>query len=84
MGPTELNRSFGLQWGVCGWLLTPQLMKMPAEVAGMRVRVIAHRNDIFASHYTDEIALTAMLDPAVARAYQVKATGRKFLVNPAL
>ena len=84
MAPTELNRSFGLQWGVCGWLLTPQLMKMPAEVAGMRARVIAHRNDIFASHYTDEIALTAMLDPAVARAYQVKATGRKFLVNPTL
>lgn len=82
MGPTELNRSFGLQWGVCGWLLTPQLMKMSNEVAGMRARVIAHRNDIFASDYTAEISLADMLDPAIAQTYQAKATGTKFLVNP--
>lgn len=82
-GPTEFNRSFGLQWGIGGWLLTPQLMKMPGEVAGMRQRVIDHRNDIFASHYTADISLRDMLNPEIAKAYQAKATGTKYLVNPA-
>jgi NADPH:quinone reductase-like Zn-dependent oxidoreductase len=83
--PTELARSFGLAWGINGWLLTPQLMKLaPAEVAVLRQRVLDHRNDIFASTYTSEIPLTAMLDPAVAQAYQAKTTGTKYLVNPSL
>ena len=31
-GPTELNRAFGMAWGVGGWLLTPFLQKIgPAE-----------------------------------------------------
>jgi NADPH:quinone reductase-like Zn-dependent oxidoreductase len=81
-GPTEFNRSFGLQWGIGGWLLTPQLMKMPAEVAGMRQRVIDERNGIFASHYTADISLKDMLNPEIAKAYQAKATGTKYLVNP--
>lgn len=81
-GPTEFNRSFGLQWGIGGWLLTPQLMKMPGEVAGMRQRVIDERNGIFASHYTADISLRDMLNPEIAKAYQAKATGTKYLVNP--
>jgi NADPH:quinone reductase-like Zn-dependent oxidoreductase len=82
---TELTRSFGFAWGVSGWLLTPYLMRAGAdEAAAMRERVIAHRSDIFASRYTAEIPLTAMLDPAVAKAYQAKATGTKYLVNPGL
>lgn len=81
-GPTEFNRSFGLQWGIGGWLLTPQLMKMPGEVAGMRQRVIDERNGIFASHYTADISLKDMLNPEIAKAYQAKATGTKYLVNP--
>ena len=64
-------------------MLTPQLMKMPGEVAGMRQRVIDHRNDIFASHYTADINLKDMLKPEHAKAYQAKATGTKYLVNPA-
>ncbi|MEP7026670.1 MAG: NADH oxidase, partial [Actinomycetota bacterium] len=32
-GPTELNRSFGMAWGVGGWLVTPFLQKVgPAKV----------------------------------------------------
>lgn len=84
MGPTELSRGFGMAWGVGGWLLTPYLMSVGAEeVAAMRARVVAHRNDIFASHYSADISLADMLDPATAKAYAAKATGTKFLVNPA-
>lgn len=81
-GPTEFNRSFGLQWGIGGWLLTPQLMKSPADVPAMRQRVIDERNGIFASHYTADISLKDMLNPEIAKAYQAKATGTKYLVNP--
>lgn len=82
-GPTEFNRSFGLQWGIGGWLLTPQLMKSPADVPAMRQRVIDERNGIFASHYTADISLKDMLNPDIAKAYQAKSTGTKYLVNPA-
>ncbi len=85
MGPTEFNRSFGLIWGIGGFLLTPYLMKVGGEeVAAMRARVIADRATIFASSYTGEISLTDMLDPETAKAYQAKATGSKFLLNPSL
>ncbi len=82
-GPTEFNRSFGLYWGICGFLLTPYLMKVGGEEVGaMRARVIADRNTVFASSYTSEVSLTGMLDPEAAKAYQAKATGSKFLLNP--
>ncbi len=82
-GPTEFNRSFGLYWGISGFLLTPYLMKVGGEEVGaMRARVIADRNTVFASSYTSEVSLTEMLDPEAAKAYQAKATGSKFLLNP--
>lgn len=83
LGPTEFNRSFGLQWGIAGFLLTPYLMKAGMEeMMAMRAKVIAHRGDIFASSYTAEIGLDDMVDPALAQAYQAKATGSKYLLNP--
>ncbi len=85
MSPTVFSRSFGLQWGICGFLLTPYLMKVGLEeMIAMRERVIAHRGDIFASSYTAEISLSDMIDPALAAAYQAKATGSKYLLNPSL
>ena len=35
--PTELSRTFGLTWGVGGWLPAPFLQKIgPAEIGGLR------------------------------------------------
>ena len=83
MGPTTFSRSFGLQWGISGFLLTPYLMQLtPQEVGDMRAFVIAHRNDIFASHYSADISLADMVRPDVAQAIAVKATGKKYLLNP--
>lgn len=84
-GPTEFNRSFGLYWGISGFLLTPYLMKVGGEEVGkMRARVIADRGTVFSSTYTSEVSLTGMLDPEAAKAYQAKATGSKYLLNPSL
>lgn len=83
MAPTEINRSFGMKWGVGGWLLTPYLQQAGAqEVAAMRAKVAAGIRTIFASAYTARITLDDMVKPAVIAAYDRRATGEKYLVRP--
>jgi NADPH2:quinone reductase len=82
-GPTVLNRSYGMAWGLGGWLLTPFLMKTPpAEAQKLRQRVADELKTTFASHYTAEIGLADVLKPEVAAAYNKRGTGEKYLVNP--
>jgi NADPH:quinone reductase-like Zn-dependent oxidoreductase len=84
LSPTILNRlAFGFQWSVGGWLLFPFLQKAGPEVAArMRERVAAELTTTFASHYTKVIGLAEALDPDVLRAYERKATGEKYLIDP--
>jgi len=83
--PTTLNGGYGLYWGVGGWLLTPHIEKVGMEkFMEMRGRVMAERNGIFVSNYTREISLAEMVDVDICKAYDAKATGTKFLVNPSL
>jgi NADPH:quinone reductase-like Zn-dependent oxidoreductase len=52
-GPTVINRSFGMTWGVGGWLLFPFLQKIgPADGARLRQRVLDELKTTFASRYT--------------------------------
>jgi NADPH2:quinone reductase len=82
-GPTELNRAFGMSWGLGGFLLTPFLQKVgPAEVQRLRQRVADELKTTFASHYTAEISLIEALQPQVMAAYNKKSTGEKYLINP--
>ena len=82
-GPTELNRAFGMSWGLGGFLLTPFLIKVgPAEGARLRQRVADELKTTFASHYTAEISLTEALQPEIMAAYNKKTTGEKYLINP--
>ena len=82
-GQTILSPSYGMYWGVGGWLLTPHLETLgPDRVMEMRRFTVEERNGIFASHYTETIGLDDMIDPDIARAYQRKATGEKYLVDP--
>ncbi len=81
--PTQLARSYGMAWGLGGWLLTPFLVKIgAAEAQKLRERVAAELKTTFASHYTAEIGLAEVLDPSVAAAYNRRATGEKYLINP--
>jgi hypothetical protein len=82
-GPTELSRSFGMAWGVGGWLLTPFLMKIGGpDVQRLRQRVADEIKTTFASHYTRTISLAEALQIDVINAYNKRATGEKFLINP--
>lgn len=82
--PLEIGKNLGLAWGLGGWLLTPFLMKAgPETQARLRTRVAENLTTIFASHYTAEISLEEALQPEVIRAYARRATGEKYLLNPA-
>ena len=84
-GPTLLQRSFGMAWGVGGWLLAPFLEKIGQEKSlALRQRVAAELKTTFASHYSQEISLIDTLKPAMMAAYSRRATGEKFLVNPSI
>lgn len=82
-GPTELARSFGMAWGVGGWLLTPFLQKIGAKgVARLMRRVAEGLTTTFASSYTAEVSLAGALQlPAIAE-YSRQATGSKYLITP--
>jgi NADPH:quinone reductase-like Zn-dependent oxidoreductase len=81
--PIELNRAFGMAWGVGGWLLLPFLMKIgPADGAKLRQRVVAELKTTFASHYTQVVSLQEALQLSNIAVYNKRATGEKFLINP--
>ena len=81
--PTEFQRSFGMAWGMGGWLLTPFLQKIgPADGQRLRARVAAELKTTFASQYTQVISLREALKPEVIKAYNRRATGEKYLINP--
>ena len=81
--PTTLSRTFGFAWGVGGWLLTPFLGRIGVEGrARLSERVTTELTTTFASHYSNEITLDAMLDPANIANYARTATGTKYLVTP--
>lgn len=82
-GPTELNRSYGMAWGVGGWLVTPFLQKIgPQRTAELRQQVADGLTTIFASQYTDQVSLAGALDPAAIAVYGRQATGQKYLITP--
>ena len=83
MRPTELNRAFGMAWGIGGWLLFPFLMKIgPAEGQRLRQRVVDELKTTFASHYTQVVSLQEALQLDHIAVYGKRATGEKYLINP--
>ena len=81
--PTVLTRSYGMSWGLGGWLLTPMLGKIGMErVQEMRTRIAKEIKTTFASKYAEEISFEEMLQPEVINSYAKQSTGNKFLVNP--
>src|SRR4051794_16816812 len=83
LGPTILNRAFGMAWGIGGWLLFPFLQKIgPADGAKLRQRVVDELKTTFASHYTQVVSLPEVLQPTHIAVYAKRATGEKYLINP--
>ena len=83
LGPTILNRAFGLTWDLAGWLLTPFMAKAGMEIVGrMRARVAKDLTTTFASYYKAEVSLEGMLTKAAVSEYNARRTGEKYLVVP--
>ena len=83
-GPTEFNRSFGMSWGMGGWLMFPFLQKIgDAAAQALKQRVAAELKTTFASSYSKEISLAAALQLDAIAVYGQRATGAKYLINPA-
>jgi NADPH2:quinone reductase len=82
-GPAVLHRTWGMAWGVGGWLVWPALEKLGPEAASrLRRRAAAEVTTIFASHYSREVSLAEMLRPEEIAVYARAATGSKYLVRP--
>jgi NADPH:quinone reductase len=82
-GPTELARTYGMAWGIGGWLLTPFLQKVgPATAQALKQRVAAEIKTTFATRYGRTISLADVLKLDSIAVYARRATGEKFLVDP--
>ncbi|HXK26114.1 MAG TPA: zinc-binding dehydrogenase [Myxococcota bacterium] len=82
-GPTELTRSFGMAWGIGGWLLPIFLQKIgPAAAQRLRERVAAEIKTTFASHYDKEVSLLEALRLEEIAVFGMQATGKKYLITP--
>jgi NADPH2:quinone reductase len=83
MSPTQLNRNYGMAWGLGGWLLTPYIEKIgPLAFQELKERVARELKTTFASHYSQEISMAEALQPQIIAAYSKRATGQKYLINP--
>jgi NADPH:quinone reductase-like Zn-dependent oxidoreductase len=81
--PIELDRAFGMAWGVGGWLLFSFLRRIgTAEAQKLRERVVAELKTTFASHYTRVVSLQEALQLQNIAAYSKRATGEKYLIDP--
>ena len=82
-GPTEFHRTFGMAWGIGGWLLTAFLQKIGFEAAQkLRERVAAEIKTTFASTYAKEVSLAEALRIEEIMVYSKQSTGEKYLINP--
>ncbi|MDP9898614.1 zinc-binding dehydrogenase [Variovorax ginsengisoli] len=82
--PVEFPVNFGMAWGMGGWLLFPFLQKIgPEATQKLKQRVASELKTTFASRYAREVSLAEMLQPEMIAVYAQRATGAKFLLNPA-
>lgn len=81
--PTEIVRSFGLSWGLGGWLLFGFLQKVGSDgVVALKTRVANELKTTFASHYTKQVTLAEALSLDEIAVYGKQATGTKYLITP--
>ena len=82
--PTEFIRNFGMAWSMGGWLLFPFLQRIGAEATqALKARVAAELKSTFASSYSKEVSLAEALSLEAIAVYGQRATGTKYLINPA-
>ena len=81
--PTEIDRSFGMAWGVGGWVLPNFLARAEAEqVARMRSRVADGLSTTFATRFTAEVTWPVPWSSTPSASTGAPATGTKYLITP--
>lgn len=84
-GATIIPPSVGMAWNVGGFLLPHFLEQADPDVhQTMIARVMRELTSVFAIAYTEEIALSALLDPEVLARATAKSTNEKYLIRPQL
>jgi NADPH2:quinone reductase len=82
-GPTELSRTYGMAWGVGGWLVFPTMERIGGQAAArLRQRVASELTTTFATSYAREISLAEALSRDAIAVYSSQAMGAKYLINP--
>lgn len=83
IGPTIIDRRFGLSWGVSGFLLGPFIERIGDEgAAELKERVVRELETTFASRYTDVLSVQDALVPETVARYAQRSTGSKHLIDP--
>jgi NADPH:quinone reductase-like Zn-dependent oxidoreductase len=81
--PTEIQRNFGMTWGVGGWLLFQFLQRIGTEATErLKQRIVAELHTTFASHYARTVSLGDALTLEAISVYGPRNTGTKVLINP--
>jgi NADPH:quinone reductase-like Zn-dependent oxidoreductase len=80
---TELGRTYGMSWGVGGWLMPRVLQRAGRERAGqMREKLAAELTSTFATNFTDSVTLADALGQEAVARFGRPRTGTKFLITP--
>ena len=80
--PTELGRSYGMAWGLGGWLVFERLSRTaPGSVDAMKARIAAELETTFATSYAAEISLRDLFSQDYLRAISARGTGDKYLIR---
>lgn len=81
--PSELDRSYGMSWGVGGWLLFDELQRIrPGRLEALRARISREMETTFACDFAGELSMTELLEPAILKVIAARSTGAKYLINP--
>jgi hypothetical protein len=81
--PTEIARTFGMSWGVGGWLVWPFLQRVGAQRTDeLKRRVAAELTTTFATSYARTVSLAGALQLDALGEYGKRSTGAKVLVAP--
>jgi NADPH:quinone reductase-like Zn-dependent oxidoreductase len=83
ISPTVLNRAYGMNWTIGGWLLMRFLGRLqPQQIGELHKRVANEIKTTFAIDFTDELSFEQAMTPSVIMQYNARKTGEKYLINP--
>ena len=81
-GETTLDRSYGMAWGVGGWLMPNWYASGKGDRVAAVKAFLKGIDTIFKTQYTKHISLQEAVTLATVQEYAKQATGSKYLITP--